>query len=283
MAKSNWREQFNAWVDGDRTPKLESVLREPGKRTERVQIVLDEETMEEQFLHFLRRYHLMSTVASVVLFVVLLSAVLALPDFGAAQRPTNNAVAKEYLVNGAAETGSHNAVTSMIFSYRGFDTLGESCVLFLALGCVTLLLRRTEKEGAAEEENFDHDIIFSRMSELLAPCIMLYGAYVLLGGHGTPGGGFSSGAILSAVLVLYANAHGLENTRRFLNTTTMDAVRTFGLMAYLVLFAVYILTGGGSEQMPLARYFILPIDIAVSLVVMCTMYGCYAYFARGEI
>ena len=54
-------------------------------------------------------------------------------------------------------------------------------------------------------------------------------------------------------------------------------------IAKAVVFAVYILTGGGSEQWPLAHYFILPIDIAVGLVVMCTMYGFYAYFARGEI
>ena len=43
------------------------------------------------------------------------------------------------------ETGANNAVTSVVFDYRGFDTLGEATVLFTAVAGVILIFRRLKK------------------------------------------------------------------------------------------------------------------------------------------
>ena len=43
------------------------------------------------------------------------------------------------------ETGANNAVTSVVFDYRGFDTLGEATVLFTAVAGVNLVFRRLKK------------------------------------------------------------------------------------------------------------------------------------------
>ena len=43
------------------------------------------------------------------------------------------------------ETGANNVVTSVVFDYRGFDTLGEATVLFTAVAGVGLALRRRKK------------------------------------------------------------------------------------------------------------------------------------------
>jgi multisubunit Na+/H+ antiporter MnhB subunit len=40
------------------------------------------------------------------------------------------------------ETGAQNGVTSVVFDYRGFDTLGEATILFSAVAGVLLLFRR---------------------------------------------------------------------------------------------------------------------------------------------
>jgi multisubunit Na+/H+ antiporter MnhB subunit len=40
------------------------------------------------------------------------------------------------------ETGTNNGVTSVVFDYRGFDTLGEATILFSALSGVLLIFRR---------------------------------------------------------------------------------------------------------------------------------------------
>jgi len=47
--------------------------------------------------------------------------------------------------NAQNETGANNAVTSVVFDYRGFDTLGEATVLFTAVAGVILAFRRLKK------------------------------------------------------------------------------------------------------------------------------------------
>ena len=49
----------------------------------------------------------------------------------------------DYFINNAQEeTGSNNVVTSIVFDYRGYDTLGEATVLFTAAVGVTMLFTR---------------------------------------------------------------------------------------------------------------------------------------------
>jgi hypothetical protein len=52
----------------------------------------------------------------------------------------------EYIIENAQnETGADNTVTSVVFDYRGFDTLGEATVLFTAVAGVILIFRRLKK------------------------------------------------------------------------------------------------------------------------------------------
>lgn len=48
--------------------------------------------------------------------------------------------------NAQEETGANNAVTSVVFDYRGFDTLGEATVLFTAVAGVILIFRRLKDD-----------------------------------------------------------------------------------------------------------------------------------------
>jgi len=52
----------------------------------------------------------------------------------------------DYIIdNTQSETGANNGVTSVVFDYRGFDTLGEATVLFTAVAAVVLVFRRLKK------------------------------------------------------------------------------------------------------------------------------------------
>jgi multisubunit Na+/H+ antiporter MnhB subunit len=55
----------------------------------------------------------------------------------------------DYIIENAQEqTGNNNVVASVVFDYRGFDTLGEATILFTAVTGVLLLLRTVKrKEG----------------------------------------------------------------------------------------------------------------------------------------
>jgi len=56
----------------------------------------------------------------------------------------------DYIIDNAQEqTGNNNVVASVVFDYRGFDTLGEATILFTAVTGVLLLLRTVKRK----EEN----------------------------------------------------------------------------------------------------------------------------------
>ena len=77
-------------------------------------------------------------------FVVVLSTTLvALPPVGAADSPVaTDDVTNYYLENAYDETEVQNAVTAILASYRGFDTLGEAVVVYSAgVGMLVLLGR----------------------------------------------------------------------------------------------------------------------------------------------
>ena len=68
-----------------------------------------------------------------------------LPPFGSADTPVNLHVAPYYLENSIRETQVANVVSAVLASYRGFDTLGETAVIFTAGIAVLLLLKGKRK------------------------------------------------------------------------------------------------------------------------------------------
>lgn len=88
---------------------------------------------------------------------VLIFGSLDMPLYGDAAAPIHHHVAPRYLANSVAETGIPNVVTSVLASYRGFDTLGETMVIFTAGIGVLLTLgarraRRSDEDDAGDPE-----------------------------------------------------------------------------------------------------------------------------------
>jgi len=50
-----------------------------------------------------------------------------------------------FIENAQSETGANNVVTSIVFDYRGFDTLGEATVLFTAVVGIVALFRGVKR------------------------------------------------------------------------------------------------------------------------------------------
>ena len=73
---------------------------------------------------------------------------LGLPAFSDPQAPIHTHVVPRYLEQAVHETGVPNVVTAVLASYRGYDTLGETTVVFAAgAGVVALLRRRRRGDG----------------------------------------------------------------------------------------------------------------------------------------
>lgn len=71
-------------------------------------------------------------VVFVITAIALLAVITALPDWGDATAPANLHVAPYYIENTATDIDIPNIVTAVLASYRGFDTLGEVFVVFIA-------------------------------------------------------------------------------------------------------------------------------------------------------
>lgn len=89
---------------------------------------------------------------AVVTGVVLIYGTTDLPPFGDAANPVHHHVADHYLEETYHEIGVPNVVTAVLASYRGYDTMGETTVVFAAAVGVMLLLAghaRRRTDGAA--------------------------------------------------------------------------------------------------------------------------------------
>jgi len=154
---------------------------------------------------------MMRKVTALVLLVVLatgFAAVLAEIPFG----EDKIAVANHYIKEGINETGATNIVTSVVVNYRGLDTLGEVTVLFVAsLGVSTMLFAA---RGRRREKREEASMIVRTGSRLLFPLIILFGIYIFLHGHLTPGGGFQGGAVIASGFLLLYLAHREQTMSR---------------------------------------------------------------------
>jgi multicomponent Na+:H+ antiporter subunit B len=89
---------------------------------------------------------LLPLALSIMVGAVLAYGMQGLPAFSDPRAPIHTHVAPRYLKEGPKETGVPNVVTAVLASYRGYDTLGETVVVFTAgAGVIALLRRRRQK------------------------------------------------------------------------------------------------------------------------------------------
>lgn len=313
----NRNERFQKWMDGEEDPYLGKIEMKPQKpyqvseetlrRHEREKKALVERVYDlehnREIKYFNRLYRVMGLVFCAALIAILIFTVSYLPRTGAAEKPDNNEVAQRYIEKGLQETGAVNIVTGMILDYRAFDTFGESNVLFIATITVLILLRLDKKKddgtGVVTQAVADandriyepkNDAILQKAAFVLVPMIIIFGIYVVLNGHLSPGGGFSGGAIIGAGLILYLNAFGFAKTERFFTEKTYKWICFCALTFYCLAKSYSFYTGAnqlhsgiplGTPGAILSSGLILPLNICVGLVVACTMYAFYALFRKG--
>ncbi len=76
------------------------------------------------------------------LAAVLVFAAYSMPEFGSfPYRLSGIAVSDYYINNAVNETGAANVVATIVWLYRGYDTLGESTILFTSVIGILLLSR----------------------------------------------------------------------------------------------------------------------------------------------
>ena len=90
------------------------------------------------------------SVLLAVITAMFVTLVTYLPTIGDVKSAPNQHVTPTYISRSAHDTGSPNIVTGVIIDYRGFDTMWETSVMFLA-GLTTVLLLTSNTVGRRPE------------------------------------------------------------------------------------------------------------------------------------
>ena len=304
--------RMRQWLDGTKDFYVDNVEMKPQEEFHEEASVIKDRTEERkkrmekvydlannwEVAGFQKLYKIFCVLFCIFLVFMLLSAVSYMPTYGHPENPVNNEVSARYIESGLQETGAVNIVTGMILDYRAFDTLGESHVLFIATCTVLILLRKDKKKdqnGNNIEDNDriyepKNDVILQTAARILVPLIIIFGIYVILGGHLGPGGGFSGGAIIGAGLILYLNAFGFKKTERFFSEKTYKRLSVCALGCYCLAKSYSFYTGAnhiesviplGTPGAIISSGLILILNICVGIVVAGTMYTFYVMFRNG--
>jgi multicomponent Na+:H+ antiporter subunit B len=164
-------------------------------------------------------------------------AVAGLPDFGHPRGPYAE-LAPKIMVQ---ERHVANAVTGVTFDLRGFDTLGEELILFVAaLGAAVLLrAQRSERAERRAEEAEERrgpstaDSVRALGAVLVGPMLLL-GIYIVAHGALTPGGGFQGGVILAGALLLVYAAGQIAAVRRVRPVSLVEVADSVGAASYVL-------------------------------------------------
>lgn len=178
--------------------------------------------------------------------ILLIYGTLDMPDFGSADAPINLHVNPYYIEKSMADTGIPNIVTSVLASYRGYDTLGETVVIFTA-GLAVLSLLSFSPSRAQRFTNkaapMKHHTILRIISKILIPPILIFALYVQFHGDYGPGGGFQAGVIFSAAIILYTMIYGLDTARRVIHSPLVQMLSAVGVLLYGSVGLVCMLSG----------------------------------------
>lgn len=180
--------------------------------------------------------------------------------------------ARDYLASyGKAESGATNLVSSIYLGYRIFDTMGETIVLLVAVLGTMGILSRVESlvENHSDEENTIGTInAFSLTTEKrrthalrthllevvtgkIGPIVLLFGFYVILYGHVSPGGGFQGGVIIASGIVFLALGAQQEHGSSITNSVILSRIETVTFLLLVLVSFSGLLVGSGFFGNPL--------------------------------
>ncbi len=216
-----------------------------------------------------------------------------MPHFGSADAPANHHVAPHYLQQSWDEIGIPNVVTSVLASYRAYDTLGEVLVIFTAGVAVILALAPPGQRGSARparpsaEEHLGQHTILQVVSKLLIPFMLLFAFYVQFHGEYGPGGGFQAGVIFASGIILYGLLYGLPTVCRVIPPPVVEILAALGVLIYGLTGVISLLGGANyldysvlaDDPVTAQHIGIIAIELGVGITVAAVIITIYYAFA----
>ena len=231
--------------------------------------------------------------------LIVIYATFDKPRLGDPEAPVQQHVGPWYLEKTPELIDIPNAVTAVLGSFRGYDTLGEVFVVFTAGIGVMFLLgastapRREQPESSSEpNQGLRHYLVPRVVGRMLIPFIFLFGLYVQFHGDYGPGGGFQAGAILASAVILYALLEGEAQALRALPMSVLKWLVAGGALLYGAVGIAGMLLGSNfldysvlaSDPITGQHIGIILIELGVGItvtgVLLCVF---HAFAARGRV
>ena len=231
---------------------------------------------------------LLPLVVVVATGAALVYGTLDMPPFGDANNPVHEHVAPRYIEQSPEEIGIPNMVTSVLASYRGFDTLGEVVVVFsAAVGVLALLGIRRQEDDLNLESGLKEHKVLRIVAKIIIPFVILFALYVQFHGDFGPGGGFQAGVIAAAAFILYALVFGLPLTLEVVKPKFLQFMASAGVLLYASVGLVSMYKGGNfldynrlaSDPVAGQHYGIIVIELGVGITVFAVMLSIFYAFA----
>ncbi len=89
-----------------------------------------------------------------------------------------------------------------------------------------------------------NDIIVKTVARILIPFIQLYGIFIMLHGHVSPGGGFAGGAMIGTSFVLYTLVFGIDKSKKKFSERVSEYAESGGILLYIALGLIGIIMAG---------------------------------------
>ena len=242
---------------------------------------------------------LLGFIVTVCTGICLLIAAGDLPNWGDLHAPVHAAEsAQHYITQTYAETTVPNLVTAVLADYRGYDTMFETVVVFIAGLAIMAIVGmkpgwNTSLPKVEPADPGREDPIIRVTCRLLMPLILLFGLYVIAHGHHSPGGGFQGGVIIGAGMILLALAQELPNALLNMPLARILRLSTLGILIYSGVGLACLLLGNHfldygilSKILPLtpegARSIsMLWVEIGVAFTVAIGMFSIYAHLSSN--
>ncbi|PWR19592.1 DUF4040 domain-containing protein [Zavarzinia compransoris] len=240
-----------------------------------------------------RRASAAGLAAACICGLALIYGTLELPRFGDPRAPAQSHVAPHYITETATEIGVPNIVTAVLGAYRGYDTMGETVVVFTAALGVLILLGGAQSRPLARGEapaRRDRDVVLRGVATLFIPLTLFLAPYVQFHGAYSPGGGFQAGAILGGAMILYGLTFGIDRLNQLVPERILRVIAALGVLTYggtgvaTILLGHRFLDYDALGARPAGQQIGLTlIELGVFMTVACVMVILYQRFAsRGQ-
>ncbi len=99
------------------------------------------------------------------------------------------------------------------------------------------------------------DLIVRTITRVIVPFIQVYGIFIVMHGHVSPGGGFSGGSVLGASLILFTLAYGLKEAEKKMSHEVGAVIESSAVLWYIAMGMVGIIMGGNLFENKSAGFY----------------------------